>query len=71
MYDKQNADYESLHSEYKQLAPMSELQKVLESRPDVVEAIRDKLEGKSNQETIREGDDTNVIDESSFDPWEA
>jgi len=71
MYDKQKADYESLQSEYQQLAPMSELQKVLESRPDVVEAIRDKLEGKSNQETIREGDDPNVIDESSFDPWEA
>ena len=71
MYDKQKADYESLQSEYQQLAPMSELQKVLESRPDVVEAIRDKLEGKSNQETIREEDDTNVIDESSFDPWEA
>jgi hypothetical protein len=71
MYDKQKSDYESLQSEYQQLAPMSELQKVLESRPDVVEAIRDKLEGKSNQETIREQDDTNVIDESSFDPWEA
>ena len=71
MYDKQKADYESLQNDYKQLAPMSELQKVLETRPDVVEAIRDKLEGKSNQETIREQDDTNVIDESSFDPWEA
>jgi len=71
MYDKQKSDYESLQSEYQQLAPMSELQKVLESRPDVVEAIRDKLEGKSNQETIREEDDPNVIDESSFDPWEA
>ena len=32
MYDKQKADYESLQSEYQQLAPMSELQRVLDSR---------------------------------------
>ncbi len=71
MYDKQKADYDKLQGEYQQLAPMSELQRVLESRPDVVEAIRDKLEGKGNQETIREQDDPNAVDESSFDPWEA
>ena len=71
MYDKQKADYEKLQGDYKNLQPMSELQQVLESRPDVVEAIRDKLEGKSSQETIREQDDPNTVDESSFDPWEA
>jgi hypothetical protein len=71
MYDKQKADYEKLQGDYKNLQPMSELQQVLESRPDVVEAIRDKLEGKSSQETIREQDDPNSVDESSFDPWEA
>ena len=71
MYDKQKADYEKLQGDYKNLQPMSELQQVLESRPDVVEAIRDKLEGKSSQETIREQDDPNAVDESSFDPWEA
>ena len=71
MYDKQKADYEKLQGDYKNLQPMSELQQVLESRPDVVEAIRDKLEGKSSQETIREQDAPNSVDESSFDPWEA
>ena len=71
MYDKQKADYEKLQGDYKNLQPMSELQQVLESRPDVVEAIRDKLEGKNSQETIREQDDTDTVDESSFDPWEA
>ena len=71
MYDKQKADYEKLQGDYKNLQPMSELQQVLESRPDVVEAIRDKLEGKNSQETIREEDDPNTVDESSFDPWEA
>jgi hypothetical protein len=71
MYDKQKADYEKLQGDYKNLQPMSELQQILESRPDVVEAIRDKLEGKSSQETIREQDDPNTVDESSFDPWEA
>ena len=71
MYDKQKADYEKLQGDYQNLKPMSELQQVLESRPDVVEAIRDKLEGKNSQETIREQDDPNTVDESSFDPWEA
>lgn len=71
MYDKQKADYDRLHGEYEKLQPMSELQSVLESRPDVVEAIREKLEGKNSQETIREQDDSETVDESSFDPWEA
>ena len=71
MYDKQRADYEKLQGDYQSLKPMSELQQVLESRPDVVEAMREKLEGKKVQETIREKDDTNTVDESSFDPWEA
>ena len=71
MYDKQNSDYQKLQSDYKKLQPTSELQQVLESRPDVVEAIKQKLEGKSSQEIIREPDDSNAVDESSFDPWEA
>ena len=71
MYDKQNSDYQKLQSDYEKLQPMSELQQVLESRPDVVEAIKQKLEGKSSQEIIREPDDSNAVDESSFDPWEA
>jgi len=71
MYDKQKADYEKLQGDYQNLKPMSELQQVLESRPDVVEAMRDKLEGKNSQETIHEQDDPDTVDESSFDPWEA
>ena len=71
MYDKQKADYDRLQGEYEKLQPMSELQSVLESRPDVVEAIRERLEGRNTQETIREQDDPNAVDESSFDPWEA
>jgi len=71
MYDKQKADYDRLQGDYKKLQPMSELQDVLESRPDVVEAIRDKLEDRNTQETIREQDDSDTVDESSFDPWEA
>lgn len=71
MYDKQKADYDRLQGDYKKLQPMSELQNVLESRPDVVEAIKEKLEGRNTQETIREHDDSDTVDESSFDPWEA
>jgi hypothetical protein len=71
MYDKQNADYQRLQTDYEKLQPMSELQQVLETRPDVVDAIKERLEGKKSQETIRETDDVNTVDESSFDPWEA
>ena len=71
MYDKQKADYDRLQGDYEKLQPMSELQSVLESRPDVVEAIRERLEGRNTQETIREQDDSETVDESSFDPWEA
>ena len=71
MYDKQKADYESLKSQYEELAPMQDLRKVLDERPDVVELMRNKLEGRPVQETIQQQDDTDVVDESSFDPWEA
>ena len=71
MYDKQKADYDSLKSQYEELAPMNDLRKVLDERPDVVEMMRNKLEGKQAQETIQPQDDSNIVDESSFDPWEA
>tara|TARA_Y100001970_G_C14258091_1_gene877144 strand:+ start:4116 stop:4988 length:873 start_codon:yes stop_codon:yes gene_type:complete len=71
MYDKQKSDYESLKSQYEELAPMQDLRKVLDERPDVVELMRNKLEGKPVQETIQQQDDTDIVDESSFDPWEA
>ena len=62
MYDKQKADYDRLQSNYEKLQPMSELQNVLESRPDVVEAIKDRLEGRNTQETMREQDDSDNVD---------
>ena len=70
MYDKQKAEYDSLQSQVNQLEPLKQLQNVLESRPDVVQAIQERLEGKptSNNETIQPD---NQVDESSFDPWEA
>ena len=70
MYDKQKAEYDSLQSQVNQLEPLKQLQNVLESRPDVVQAIQERLEGKPtrNNETIQPD---NQVDESSFDPWEA
>ena len=70
MYDKQKAEYDSLQSQVNQLEPLKQLQNGLESRPDVVQAIQERLEGKptSNNETIQPD---NQVDESSFDPWEA
>ena len=70
MYDKQKSDYDSLQSQVQQLEPLKQLQSVLESRPDVVQAIQERLEGKptSNNETKSA---ENSVDESSFDPWEA
>ena len=70
MYDKQKAEYDSLQSQVQQMEPLKQLQNVLESRPDVVEAIQERLQGKPtiSNETIQPD---NQVDESSFDPWEA
>ena len=70
MYDKQKADYDSLQSQVQQMEPLKQLQNVLESRPDIVQTIQEKLQGKpiKNNETIQPD---NQVDESSFDPWEA
>ena len=70
MYDKQKAEYDSLQSQVQQMEPLKQLQNVLESRPDVVEAIQERLQGKptTSNETIQPD---NQVDESSFDPWEA
>ena len=70
MYDKQKAEYDSLQSQVNQLEPLKQLQNVLESRPDVVQAIQERLQGKptTSNETIQPD---NQVDESSFDPWEA
>ena len=70
MYDKQKAEYDSLQSQVQQMEPLKQLQKVLESRPDVVEAIQERLQGKPTTSNEAAQSD-NQVDESSFDPWEA
>tara|TARA_R100000781_G_scaffold46720_1_gene31449 strand:- start:49 stop:924 length:876 start_codon:yes stop_codon:yes gene_type:complete len=70
MYDKQKADYDSLQSQVQQMEPLKQLQNVLESRPDVVEAIQERLQGKPTTSNEAAQSD-NQVDESSFDPWEA
>ena len=70
MYDRQKAEYDSLQSQVQQMEPLKQLQNVLESRPDIVQTIQEKLQGKpiKNNETIQPD---NQVDEASFDPWEA
>tara|TARA_R100000656_G_scaffold121901_1_gene97168 strand:+ start:759 stop:1616 length:858 start_codon:yes stop_codon:yes gene_type:complete len=68
MYDKTKSEYDALSSDSASLDQMRELKNVLEQRPDIVEAIRGKLEG--NAEASGRGD-SGQLDESSFDPWEA
>jgi len=70
MYDKQKAEYDSLQSQVQQMEPLKQLQNVLESRPDVVEAIQERLQGKPTTSNEAAQSD-NQVDESSFDPWEA
>ena len=67
MYDKQKADFDALSS---QIQPLQQLQSVLESRPDVVQALQQQLEGKPTQNNETKSQD-NIVDENSFDPWEA
>ena len=67
MYDKQKAEFDALSS---QIQPLQQLQSVLESRPDVVQALQQKLEGKPTQNNETKSQD-NIVDENSFDPWEA
>ena len=70
MYDRQKSEYDSLQSQVQQMEPLKQLQNVLESRPDIVQTIQEKLQGKpiKNNETIQPD---NQVDEASFDPWEA
>ena len=72
MYDKQKADYDNLKAQYEDLAPMNDLRKVLDERPDVVEMMQNKLQNQGTQQTVQpQQDDSQIVDESSFDPWEA
>ena len=66
MYDKKSADYEKLNKEVEELRKYEQLGKVLEERPDVVDAMRNTLSGNtaSKQEEPK-------VAEDSFDPWEA
>ena len=70
MYDKQKADYDSLQGQVQNLEPLKQLQSVLESRPDVVQAIQERLEGKPASKNEAQSAE-NSVDENSFDPWEA
>jgi hypothetical protein len=70
MYDKQKAEYESLQGEVQTLEPLKQLQSVLESRPDVVQAIQERLEGRPAANNEAQSTE-NEVDETSFDPWEA
>ena len=63
MYDRQAAEYDKLKQEsgkYGQLAQM------LESRPDVVYAMKNTLSGNTSAKEAQP-----KVDEDSFDPWEA
>jgi len=66
MYDKKSADYDKLNNEVEELRKYQQLGKVLQDRPDVVEAMRNTLSGNtaSKQEEPK-------VTEDSFDPWEA
>ena len=47
MYDKKSADYEKLNKEVEELRKYEQLGKVLEERPDVVDAMRNTLSGNT------------------------
>ena len=66
MYDKQKSDYDALNGQAEDLSQLRELKDVLEQRPAVVDAIRERLAGDASPKG-----DTEHVDESSFDPWEA
>ena len=67
MYYKQKAEFDALNS---QVQPLQQLQSVLESRPDVVESLQRQLEGKPTKNNESKSQE-NIVDENSFDPWEA
>ena len=63
MYDRQSGDYDKLKGQSEKYAQLANM---LESRPDVVQAMRDKLTGQAQKE-----ESTPKLDEDSFDPWDA
>ncbi len=66
MYDKKTADYEKLNNELEELRKYEQLGRVLQDRPDVVEAMRNTLSGNTVSK-----EEAPKVTEDSFDPWEA
>ena len=66
MYDKKAADYDKLNNELEELRKYEQLGKVLQDRPDVVEAMRNTLSGNEASK-----EEAPKVTEDSFDPWEA
>jgi len=66
MYDKKAADYDKLNNELEELRKYEQLGKVLQDRPDVVEAMRNTLSGNAASK-----EEAPKVTEDSFDPWEA
>jgi hypothetical protein len=65
MYDKRNSEYEKLNTEAQELRKYEQLGKILEERPDVVEAMKNTL-SNNNSNSPKE-----KLDADSFDPWDA
>ena len=65
MYDKRDADYRRLEGEVDQYRKLGEM---LKNRPDVVDAMRNKLSGEPGNSTKK---NEPKLEEGSFDPWEA
>ena len=68
MYDRKTADYDKLKNEVEELRKYQQLGKVLEQRPDVVEAMRNTLSGGKQ---VEEQPKQEQLSEDAFDPWEA
>ena len=66
MYDKKVAEYDKLNSELEELRKYEQLGRVLQDRPDVVEAMRNTLSGNTASK-----EEAPKVTEDSFDPWEA
>jgi len=66
MYDKKAADYDKLNNELDELRKYEQLGRVLQDRPDVVEAMRNTLSGNTASK-----EEAPKVTEDSFDPWEA
>jgi hypothetical protein len=71
MYDKKSAEYDKMKAEYNELKQLEKLGNVLKERPDVVEAMKQTLNGEQTGNVSSPQDPQQGLDENSFDPWEA